>query len=378
MVEVVLFHHVQGLTPGVVAFAEELRRVGHTVHTPDLFDGNTFDTLEEGLTYAQQAGFEAIGKRAVEFAESLPADVVYAGFSMGVMPAQQLAQTREGARGTVLMSACLPRSEFGDAWPDSVPVQVHGMADDPEFNNGWDLPAAQAIVDEARDGRLFVYPGEQHLFGDSSLAAYDPEAASLMTERVLAFLDRIGAHPMTPSETGIDEHGRPHPPVAAGEVETLLGFLDYQRATFAWKCRGLDADGLNTAVAASTMTLGGMLKHLALVEDDWFSVRLRGNDPQPPWDTADWKADYDWDWHSAVDDSPGELFALWEATVERSRSMVAEALVEGGMDSLAKAPWSNGQAPSMRWIVTHMIEEYARHNGHADLIREFVDGETGE
>ncbi len=193
MVEVVVFHHVQGLTPGVVAFADDLRRAGHTVHAPDLFDGKTFDTLEDGLSYTQQVGFEAIGKRAVEFAESLPADVVYAGFSMGVMPAQQLAQTREGARGAVLMYACLPRSEFGEAWPESVPVQIHGKADDPEFNNEWDLPSARAIVEEATDGELFVYPGDQHLFGDSSLAAYDPEAAALMTERVIAFLDRIGA-----------------------------------------------------------------------------------------------------------------------------------------------------------------------------------------
>ncbi len=182
---------------------------------------------------------------------------------------------------------------------------------------------------------------------------------------------------MTANEIETDEHGRPHPPVAAGEVETLLGFLDYQRATFAWKCRGLDAEGLNTTVGASTMTLGGMLKHLALVEDDWFSVRLHGNDPRPPWDTADWEADYDWDWHSAVDDKPEQLFALWEASVDRSRSLVAKALEDGGMDRPAGFTWPDGRTPNLRWIVTHMIEEYARHNGHADLIRESVDGLVG-
>ncbi len=181
---------------------------------------------------------------------------------------------------------------------------------------------------------------------------------------------------MAVNEIEIDEHGRPHPPVAADEVGTLLGFLDYQRATFAWKCRGLDAAGLNTTVGASSMTLGGMLKHLSLVEDDWFSVRLHGNDPQSPWDTVDWDAD--WDWHSAVDDTPEALFRMWEASADRSRAMVAKALDDGGMDRPARFTWPDGRTPNLRWIVTHMIEEYARHNGHADLIREFVDGETGE
>jgi dienelactone hydrolase/uncharacterized damage-inducible protein DinB len=376
MVEVMLFHHSQGLTTGVVAFADELRRAGHTVHTPDLYDGKTFETLEQGVGYAQEIGFEVIGERAKRAAALVPAGVVYAGFSLGVMAAQQFAQTREGAKGAVLMSACLPRSEFGEAWPAAVSVQIHGKADDPEFNNEWDLPSARAIAEEAKDGELFVYPGDQHLFADSSLSSYDPDAAALLTERVLAFLARIGSQAEPGIET--DGHGRQHPPTAGDEAATLLGFLDYQRATFAWKCRGLDANGLNTTVGASTMTLGGMMKHLALVEDDWFSVVLHGNKPQPPWDTVDWKADRDWDWHSAADNTPDELFTIWNEAVERSRTMVADALAEGGMDRPAWLGWSNGLTPNLRWIVTHMIEEYARHNGHADLIREFVDGETGE
>ncbi|WP_214318337.1 DinB family protein [Nonomuraea sediminis] len=178
--------------------------------------------------------------------------------------------------------------------------------------------------------------------------------------------------------TDVDEHGRPEPPLAAGEVDSILSFLDYQRATLAWKCSGLDAEGLRATVGASTMTLGGMLKHLALVEEDWFSEWLHGHDPQPPWDTVDWKSDPDWDWNSAADDSPEELFTLWQDTVERSRALVAEALADGGLDRLARRGWPDGRSPSLRWILLHMIEEYARHNGHADLIRESVDGRTGE
>jgi uncharacterized damage-inducible protein DinB len=178
--------------------------------------------------------------------------------------------------------------------------------------------------------------------------------------------------------TDIDEHGRPEPPHAGDETATLLGFLDYQRATFAWKCTGVDAAGLTATVGVSTMTLGGMLKHLALVEEDWFSGWLRGRATPAPWDTVDWDADRDWEWHTAAQDSPEQLMALWQDAVARSRSAVTEALAEGGLDQLARRTWRDGGAPSMRWIVVHMIEEYARHNGHADLIRESVDGETGE
>jgi len=176
----------------------------------------------------------------------------------------------------------------------------------------------------------------------------------------------------------VDEQGRPEPPPAGDEAATLFGFLDFQRATLAWKCRGVDADGLRTTVAASTMTLGGLLKHMAYVESHWFSRSLHGQDRQPPWDSVDWSADPDWEWHSAADDTPAELFALWEAAVASSRVLTADAIADGGLDRLADRAWPDGRAPSLRWIVTHMIEEYARHNGHADLLREAVDGETGE
>ena len=178
--------------------------------------------------------------------------------------------------------------------------------------------------------------------------------------------------------TDHDEQGRPEPPPAADETATLLGFLDFQRATFEWKCAGLDAVGLNTTVGVSSMTLGGMLKHLAYVEDNWCSRVLHGRDRQPPWDSVDWSVDQDWDWHSAADDSPEQLTTLWQETVARSRALASEALADGGPGRLADRPWPDGRAPSLRWILVHLIEEYARHNGHADLIRESVDGLTGE
>lgn len=197
MAEIVIFHHAQGLAPGVVAFADELRRAGHIVHTPDMYDGRTFTTLEEGVAHAQEIGFGEVTERGLRAVEGLPAELVYAGFSLGVSPAQRLAQTREGARGALLMSACLPRSEFGSSWPATVPVQIHAMENDPEFDNGWDLPAAQALVDEAEDAELFLYPGDQHLFADNSLPSYDADAAELLTERVLAFLGASDEHPQS-------------------------------------------------------------------------------------------------------------------------------------------------------------------------------------
>jgi uncharacterized damage-inducible protein DinB len=179
--------------------------------------------------------------------------------------------------------------------------------------------------------------------------------------------------------TTVDEHGRPEPPLAADEVTTLLGYLDWQRSTLAWKCSGLDAAGLRATTAASHMTLGGLLKHMALVEHGWFSRSLHARDYMAPWDAVDWKADPDWEFRTAAEDSPEELFALWQGAVEQSRADVAEALANGdGLGQLAKRTTADGQAPSLRWIVCHMIEEYARHNGHADLLRESIDGETGE
>ena len=170
----------------------------------------------------------------------------------------------------------------------------------------------------------------------------------------------------------------PEPPVAGDEAATLLGSLERQRATFAWKCGGLDAAELRATHAPSSMTLGGMLKHLALVEDNYFSQKLLGRELGPPWDTVDWDADPDWEWHSATDDTPEELFALWHAAVARSRAAVTEALADGDLGQLARRAWPDGRAPSLRRILVDLIEEYARHTGQADLIRESVDGLVGE
>src|SRR5262245_7432401 len=177
MTELLLYHHVQGLTDGVQSFADELREAGHTVHTPDLFGGRTFDSLEEGMAFARAEGFEALAQRGVAAAEQFGSDLVYGGFSFGVMTAQQLAQTRPDARGALLMCGCLPFSEFGDAWPEGVPVQVHGKEADEFFAE--DLEAAKALADSADDAELFLYPGDEHLFVDSSLQAYDADAAAL-------------------------------------------------------------------------------------------------------------------------------------------------------------------------------------------------------
>jgi dienelactone hydrolase len=189
MAEVVLFHHAQGLTPGVIAFADELRRAGHTVHTPDLFEGRTFDSLDEGMRHAEEIGFpgEVIG-RGAQAVEGLPGELVYAGFSLGVLPAQMLAQTRPGARGALLFYSCVPVSAFGSAWPDGVPAQVHGMDADPIFVGEGDIDAARELVEQAKDAELFLYPGDQHYFADSSLPSYDPDATALLVRRVLDFL----------------------------------------------------------------------------------------------------------------------------------------------------------------------------------------------
>jgi dienelactone hydrolase len=193
MAEVLLFHHAQGLTPGVRAFADKLRAPGHTVHTPDLFDGLTFETLEDGMAHAKAVGFENILERGVHAADDLPAELVYAGFSLGEMAAQKLAQTRPGARGALLFYSCIPITgewAFGP-WPGGVPVQIHGMDADPIFVGEGDVEAAREIVATVDDAELFLYPGDQHYFADSSLPSFDPEAAALLTRRVLAFLDRV-------------------------------------------------------------------------------------------------------------------------------------------------------------------------------------------
>lgn len=178
--------------------------------------------------------------------------------------------------------------------------------------------------------------------------------------------------------TDFDEFGRPEPPLGADELATLTGFLDYQRATLAWRCSELDAAAMQVTVGRSTMTLGGLLKHMAMVEDYWFSHRLLGRERSEPWRSADWDADRDWEWTSAAADAPEEIRALWSSAVDHARDLTAAALADGGLEQLARNAWSDGRAPSLRWILCHMIEEYARHNGHADLIRESIDGQTGE
>jgi dienelactone hydrolase len=194
MTEVVLFHHVQGLTEGVQAFADELRAAGHTVHTPDLFAGRTFGSIDEGMAHSRELG-DAVDQRADEFAAAHPEAQVYGGFSMGGGVAQRLAQTRPGARGALLYETCFPITgewAFGP-WPDGVPVQIHGMDADPFFaEEGGDIDAARELVSTHPDlAELFLYRGDQHLFSDRSLPSYDAEAASLLTERTLAFLDRL-------------------------------------------------------------------------------------------------------------------------------------------------------------------------------------------
>jgi dienelactone hydrolase len=188
MAEVLLFHHAQGRTAGIEAFADELRRAGHTVHAPDLYDGRTFATLDEGMAYAGKVGFGEIIERGVRAANGLPNELVYAGFSLGVLPAQKLAQTRVGARGALLFYSCVPTSEFGTSWPAGVPVQIHAMDADPIFVDEGDLDAARALVESAEHAELFLYPGSQHYFADPSLPSYDAGAAALLSRRVLDFL----------------------------------------------------------------------------------------------------------------------------------------------------------------------------------------------
>lgn len=188
MAEILLFHHAQGQTPGFLAFADELRQAGHVVHTPDLYQGRTFESLDAGLAYAKELGFGHLLESGVRAADNLAPELVYAGFSLGVMPAQKLAQTRPGTRGALLFHACVPATEFGGAWPQGVPVQVHAMEGDPFFEE--DQEAAQALVGSVAQADLFFYPGNQHLFTDSSLPSYDAGATSLLKQRVMEFLNQ--------------------------------------------------------------------------------------------------------------------------------------------------------------------------------------------
>ena len=189
MAEVILFHHALGLTAGCVAIADELRAAGHLVHTPDLYEGNTFTDVDEGVAFAQKTGFDTVIERGRVAAEVLPNEVVYAGFSLGVLPAQSLTQTRPGARGALLFHGAVPISELGGSWPAGVPLQIHMMEDDPWVEE--DIVAAREMAETIDGAHLFLYPGDRHLFTDNSLPDYDEEAATLVTQRVLTFLGEI-------------------------------------------------------------------------------------------------------------------------------------------------------------------------------------------
>lgn len=189
MAELILFHHAQGLTRGVEAFADELREAGHVVHVPDLYRGETFALLGDGVRHAQEVGFDVIIERGRAAAEALPEEIVYAGFSLGVLPAQMLAQTRSGARGALLFSGAVPPSEFDGGWPEGVPLQIHMMEDD-ELG-AEDLEVARRLAVDLDGAELYLYSGDRHLFADSSLSDYDEAAASLLTRRVLSFLENV-------------------------------------------------------------------------------------------------------------------------------------------------------------------------------------------
>ena len=188
MATVVLFHHVHGQTPGFLEFADELQRAGHTVNTPDLFEGRTFSSMEEGMAYVEEISFGQIIERGAAAADAIAGPVVYAGMSLGVVPAQMLAQTRESARGALLFHACVPVSEFSETWPETVPVQIHAMENDPFFVDEGDIDAARELVASTENAELFLYPGDQHLFADRSLDAYDESAAGVLLRRAIDFL----------------------------------------------------------------------------------------------------------------------------------------------------------------------------------------------
>jgi dienelactone hydrolase len=186
--ELVLFHHALGLTDGVRRFADLVREAGHVVHTPNLYEGEMFTDIPSGVAHAEAIGFGAVIDRGSAAVAGLPHNLVYGGFSLGVLPAQKLAQTRPGARGALLYHGGVPTSTFDSPWPAGVPLQLHVMADD-----AWgDVDVVRSLGDEVNGAALFIYPGSAHLFADSSLPEYEPAAAVLLLQRRLEFLDRLG------------------------------------------------------------------------------------------------------------------------------------------------------------------------------------------
>jgi dienelactone hydrolase/uncharacterized damage-inducible protein DinB len=359
MTDVVVFHHAQGLTDGVRQFADQLRAAGHRVTVPDLYDGKTFGALEDGIGYAQQIGFDTIIERGRAAVEGLPNEIVYAGFSLGVLPAQMLAQTRPGAKGALLLHACAPVSEFGGTWPEDTPVQVHGMDADPFFV-GEDLAAARELVELTWAAELFLYPGDKHLFADASLPSYDEAAATLLMQRVLAFLASAG---------------RFEPSPAGGERELLGQYLDFQRQTVLAKTGGLNREQMSRRHAPSALTLGGLLYHLALVEESWLEARFLGLPIREPWAGVDFDADPEWEFRTSAELEPEQLRQRYREACERSRQAAYQA---DGLDQLSVQPLRDGRRFSLRWVLLHLLEETARHAGHADMIREAIDGTVGE
>jgi dienelactone hydrolase/uncharacterized damage-inducible protein DinB len=359
--DVVLFHHAQGLTDGVREFADRLRQAGHQVTVPDLYEGKTFATLADGIAHAEQVGFDTIIERGRAAAENLPAGIVYAGFSLGVLPAQMLAQTRPGAKGALLFHSCVPLAEFGGSWPRGTPVQIHAMEADELFVTEGDLDAARELVSAAGgEGELFLYPGDEHLFADSSLPGYHKGAAALLMQRVLGFLSRV-------------ERVMPDP--GGGERAVLGAYLDFQRQTVLAKTEGLTREQLNRRHEPSSLTLGGLLYHLALVEESWLEVRFLGLPMREPWAGVDFAADPEWEFRTSTEMEPEQLRQRYREACERSRQAAAQAT---GLDQLSVVPLGNGQRFTLGWVLLHLLEETARHAGHADLIRESIDGSAGE
>jgi dienelactone hydrolase/uncharacterized damage-inducible protein DinB len=360
MADVIMFHHAQGLTDGVRQFADQLRAAGHRVTVPDLYEGKTFATLEDGVAHAGQIGFEEIIERGRAAAERLPNELVYAGFSLGVLPAQMLAQTRPGAKGALLLHACLPLSEFGGTWPDDVPVQVHAMDADPWFAGEGDIDAARELLKATWDAALFLYPGDQHLFTDASLPDYDAAATALVMQRALGMLGRAGRVPTDPR---------------GGERELLGQYLNFQRETVLAKTAGLNAEQMTRAHEPSSLTLAGLLYHLALVEESWMEVRFLGLPIREPWAGVDFDADPEWEFRVSAEMEPERLRQRYREACERSRQAAAQA---DGLDQESVHAFPDGRHFSLRWVLLHLLEETARHAGHADLIREAIDGTVGE
>ena len=361
MSDVILFHHAQGLTEGVQHFAAELRAAGHQVTVPDLYEGRTFPTVEEGVGHAREIGFETVLERARRAAGTLPESLVYAGFSLGAMAAQMLAQSRPGATGALLFHGCVPLKEFGDGtWPPGVGLQIHAMDRDPYFVDGGDQEAARDLVSRVEGSRLFLYPGDQHLFADRSLPSYDPSAARLLTQRVLAFLALLGREEADTQEE---------------ELEMLEAYLELQRQTILAKTAGLDREGMARRLPSSTLSLGGLVYHLALVEESWMEARFAGRQLREPWRGVDFGADPEWEFRTGGELDPEEVRQRYREAGQRTRRVVAEA---GNPDHLSSLPAHNGRPFSLRWVMLHLIEETARHIGHADLIREAIDGSIGE